>query len=126
MTHILEWETRGVYWKYSGIVSGQEIVESSTAIYGDPRFDTLKYKLVDFLDVETIKMDNDEVALIAHQHRAAEKSNPRIKNAIVIKSNTDLTDRFVAFFSKSSWQVQVFQNLDEANIWLARIPAPIS
>jgi len=126
MAHILEWETKGVYWKYSGIVSGKEIVESSTAIYGDPRFDTLKYKLVDFLDVETIKMDNDEVALIAHQHRAAEKSNPRIKNAIVIKSNSDLTDRFVAFFSKSSWQVQVFQNLDEANTWLARMPAPIS
>ena len=120
MTYILDWENKGVYWKYSGHISGQEIVEGSTAIYGDPRFDTLRYKLVDFLDIETIDIDKNEVALIAHQHRAAERSNPYIKNAIVIKSKTELTDSFVAFFSDSSWEVKVFQNLDEANRWLDR------
>lgn len=66
MTYILDWENKGVYWKYSGHVSGQEIVVGSTAIYGHPRFDTSKYKLVDFLDIETIEIDRNEVALIAH------------------------------------------------------------
>ena len=120
MAYKLDWEHDGVYWKYHGKVSGKEIIEASTAIYGDPRFDTLKYKLVDFLGVESVKMDEDEVALIAYQHRAAEKSNPYIKNAIVIKSGSKLADMFAAFFRDSSWDVQVFQNLDEANNWLGR------
>lgn len=120
MTHKLNWESDGIYWEYYGKVSGKEIVEASTAIYGDERFDTLKYKLVNFLGVESIEMDEEEVALIAHQHRAAERSNPYLKNAIVIKPGNKLADMFAAFFTDSSWDVQVFQDLDEANHWLGR------
>lgn len=121
MPYKLDWEHDGIYWKYYGKVSGKEIIEASTAIYGDPRFDTIKYKLVDFLDAETINMDKDEVALIAYQHRSAERANPYVKNAIVIKpSGRELANNFAAFFSNSYWDVQIFQNLDEANNWLGR------
>ena len=121
MAYKLDWERDGVYWEYTGKVSGKEIVEASTTIYGDERFDTLKYKLVNFLGVESIEMDEAEVALIAHQHRAAERSNPNIKNAIVIKKpNSKLANMFAAFFTDSFWEVQVFQDLDEANNWLGR------
>ena len=124
MPYKLDWEHDGIYWKYSGSVSGKEIIEASTAIYGDPRFDDLKYKLVDFLDVETISMDKDEVALIAYQHRSAERSNPYVKNAIVVKSSgSELANNFASFFSDSHWDVQIFQNLDEANNWLGRKPS---
>ena len=49
MPHELIWETEGVYWNYSGEVAGQEIIDASTKIYGDSRFDNVKYKLVNFL-----------------------------------------------------------------------------
>ena len=120
MTHKLIWEHDGIYWEYYGKVSGKEIIEASTSIYGDERFDTLKYKLVNFLGVESIEMNDDEVALIAHQHRTAERSNPNIKSAIVIKSGREIADKFAAFFTDSFWQVQVFQDLNEANNWLGR------
>lgn len=123
MSYKLNWERDGVCWEYYGDVSGAEIIEASTAIYGDPRFDTLKYKLVDFLGVEAIKIDKDEVALIAHQHRSAERSNPYIKNAIVIKpAGSELANNFAAFFKTSYWKVKVFHDLDEANNWLGRKP----
>ena len=119
--HRLDWEKDGVYWKYYGNVSGKEIVNASTAIYGDSRFDTLRYKLVDFLAVDEINMDEEEVALIAYQHRAAERSNPNIKNAIVINSDNKLVNMFASFFSDSLWEMQVFNNLDDANNWLGRV-----
>ena len=81
----LTWETNGVYWKSSAKVTGDEIVNASTSIYGDDRFDTLKYKLVDFIDVESFDIDDDQLALIAYQHQAAERSNPYVKNAILLK-----------------------------------------
>ena len=117
-----EWEDNGAYWKYHGNVSGREIINASKVIYGDPRFDDLKYKLVDFLDVDTINMDENEVTEIACQHRAAEKSNSNIKNAIVARlgSVTELANKFAALFSDSCWEVQVFQDRDKANKWLAR------
>ena len=73
MAYELSWEVNGVYWKYSGKVTGSEIVEASTLIYDDERFDILKYKLVDFLDVESIEIEKEELRLIAYQHLVAEQ-----------------------------------------------------
>jgi hypothetical protein len=120
MAYELVWETNGVYWKYSGKVAGSEIVDASTSIYGDARFSTLKYKFVDFFDVETIEIDKSHLALIAYQHLAAERANPYLKNAILIKSGQKMAHEFAAFFSKSSWEVRVFKDLDEANKWVGR------
>ena len=117
----LTWEQHGVYWKYCGKISGQEIIDSTIVIYGDSRFDDLKYKLIDFLDAEIIEISNDELTLLAYQHKAAEKSNPNIKNAIVVRPEFDeLAKKFVAFFDDSSWLAQVFHDREEANNWLAR------
>ena len=124
MSSKLLWEPMGVYWKYYGKVSGKEIIDASTSIYGDPRFDNLKYKLVDFLDIEAIDMDEYEVAQIAYQHKAAEISNQNIKNAIVVRSDSrELADKFCSFFDDSNWKVRVFQDMDEANVWLGRVPS---
>jgi len=121
MSHELAWEAGGVYWKYSGEVSGKEIIDASAAIYGDPRFDDLEYKLVDFSHVQVINMTEDEVARIAYQHKAAELTNPYIKNAIIMTLAVDLANKFASFFEDSCWEVQVFDNIESANKWLGRV-----
>ena len=120
MAHSLIWEDTGVYWKYSGQVSGEEIVDASSQVYGDERFDDLKYKLVDFLDAECIEIRVDQVALVAYQHRAAEMSNSSIQTAIVAKPEFEQANTFALFFEDSNWDVKVFNNMDDANCWLNR------
>lgn len=122
MAYQTVWEENGVYWKYNGKITGDEIVEASTSIYGDPRFSTIKYKFVDFLDVESIAINDDQLALIAYQHLATERANPYLKNAILAKSNDqlNLAYEFAAFFDKSSWEVKIFTDSDEANKWVGR------
>jgi hypothetical protein len=121
MPYKLVWEEKGIYWKYFGKISGDEVVEASTAIYSDPRFDTLKYKLVDFLGVDEFDINREQVALIAYQHRSAQRANPYIKNAIVVNpQGTELANNFADFFENSFWEVRVFQDLDEANTWAGR------
>jgi hypothetical protein len=123
MAYELVWEDNGVYWKYSGNVTGNEIIDASTSIYGDARFITLKYKFVDFFDVENFEMDQSQLALIAYQHLAAERANPYLKNAILIKPDykmTQMAHKFAAFFGKSSWEVKVFTDQEAANKWAGR------
>ena len=120
MAYELAWEDNGVYWKYSGKVAGNEIVDASTSIYGDPRFITLKYKFVDFLHAESVEIDNNQIALIAYQHLAAERANPYLKNAILIRHGHKMAYKFADFFKNSSWEVKVFTDLDEANKWVGR------
>ena len=120
MAYELEWEENGVYWKYSGKVTGSEIIEASTSIYGDERFIDLKYKFVDFFDVESVAINKDQLALIAYQHLAAERANPYMKTAILTREDQEAAHRFAAFFDKSSWEVRVFTDRDEANRWVGR------
>ena len=120
MAYQLTWEPNGVYWKYTGNVTGEEIVEASTTIYSDPRFDNLRYKLVDFLDAENISIDKDDVELISYQHIAAARYNPRIKTAIVSKTYSYLLQLFVENLRISEWEVEVFHHLDNANKWIDR------
>ena len=120
MAYDLIWEKSGVYWKYNGKIVGDEIVEASTSIYGDPRFVTLKYKFVDFLDVDSVEIDKNQLALIAYQHLAAERANPYLKNAILIRTGQELAHQFAEFFKKSSWEVKVFTDPAEANKWVGR------
>lgn len=118
MPYTLEWEPRGVYWEYSGDVSGAEIIEASTAIYGDPRFDDLKYKLVNFLNISNLDVRKMDVEIIASQHKAASLSNPHIKTAIVISEPAPLLGVFIAQLSKSPWEVKAFESLAEARAWV--------
>lgn len=120
MSYQLDWEPRGVFWRYSGDITGAEIIEASSLIYGDSRFDNLKYKLVDFLDITSIQMSTDELALVAFQHRAAEMSNQYIRTAILMGPDNDLAEQFAAFFIDSSWEVKEFKERDAANLWLGR------
>lgn len=120
MAYELTWEDNGVYWKYTGKVTGQELIEASTSIYGDERFVDLKYKFVDFYDVDAVEINKDELALIAYQHLAAERANPYLKNVILVRSDDALAHEFAAFFARSSWEVKVFTDPKEANKWVQR------
>jgi hypothetical protein len=115
----IEWEDNGVYWKYYGDVSGREIIKVSQLIYGDPRFAKIKYKLVDFLDIDSISLSKDETSNIVSLHKAAALSNGNIENAVVTSSNGELANKFAFFFSSLCWEFFVFQDRQKGNDWLA-------
>lgn len=119
----MTWEPDGLYWEYDGKISGLEVFKASMLAYGDMRFEELNYKLVNFLDIESIDMNENEAIAIASRHKAAETDNSYIKNAIVVSSKTnELANKFAACFSGSHWDVRVFDELDAANEWLDRKP----
>ena len=120
MPHKLEWEKDGVYWKYSGDVSGKEVIAACASIYGDSRFDALNYKMVDFTDASSISMTDDDLMKIAFQDKAAELTNPHIKSAIIMTLETHLGEKFASYFADSGWEVEVFQDIVAATNWLGR------
>lgn len=120
MPHTLDWEKRGAYWKYSGVVTGEEVMSACASIYGDPRFDSLDYKIVDFLGVESLQMNEDDLLKIAYQDKAAELTNPRIQSAIVMTLGVELGKKFASYFDDSGWDVEVFADIQSARQWLGQ------
>lgn len=119
MAYATEWEKHGVLWRYWGIVTGNELIKSNLDIYGDERFDAMKYQIVDLSKVSTFNVTRDEMLKVAAYDRAAALSNPRVRVAVItdltaIKSLTRLYD---AENIKSPWETEIFTDIEDARIW---------
>ena len=51
MSHTNIWEPGGLYRKFSGVLSGLEILESNFEIHTDPNFGHIDYVINDFTEV---------------------------------------------------------------------------
>ena len=120
MPHSISWEENGSRTVFRGHVTGEEIARSSVEIRGNPRFDSMRYQIVDFSNIEGIEITLDEVREIAALDAAAAATNPRMKVAIISDSETVDTGAaaYKADNAESPWETEIFRTLDEARRWV--------
>ena len=125
MSYTTEWEPHGVLWRYWDMVNGRELIDSNLEIYGDERFDTMKYQIVDLTKVTAFKVTRDEMLKMAAYDRAAALSNPFVKVAVVaqITAIKSLTALYDAENIKSPWETQLFDTVDQARAWVNPVTA---
>jgi len=121
MAFINNWEAKGVYKVFSGDVTGQEVLDSVIEIEEDRRFDQIQYVLNDFLAVNGVQASERDIALVAAIDRAASKSNPDIKIAVVATQQKiiELAQHYSRLIEDSPFQTQLFASVEDARNWLA-------
>lgn len=118
MPHSTTWDRNGVSWKYWGVVSGEELLESNQEIYGDPRFDEMLYQVVDLSEVERFDVDEEDMMIVAANDKAAARSNPNVRIAIVASDATILQlSRIYGAATAATWKQRVFESVAEAQSW---------
>ncbi len=121
MPYTTTWQAQGIVWTYSGILTGEELLNSNLEIFGDERFDDLRYQIVNLTSVEEVKVTENHMRKIAYLDMAASYTNPRIKVAVV---TTDLEGQFLSNTydkytdGKSPWVTEVFATMEEAMEWV--------
>ncbi len=120
MSYQIEWNANTVIWTYTGRLTGEELLQSNMEIYGDERFDNLRYQIVDLRAVEAFVVDDHHMRKIAHLDRAAAYTNPKIRVAVVTRDQTgeSMTDTYIAQSPESHWPTQTFYDFDEAARWV--------
>ena len=83
MSYQTSWQGSDVQIIFEGTVVIDDIREADNLLYGDPRFDTMKYQLFDFFNVEKFDVSKKEVEVIAALDSASSVWNNNIKVAIV-------------------------------------------
>ena len=119
MPYVISWNKKEVYCKFTGELTGQELIDCNLAMYGNPNFDVVHMQIFDMLEVTQVAFTADDVKKVAAFDRAAAKMNPRMKCALVS------TDQIAQNLSKiyqneilsSSWEGKSFQTLKEAREW---------
>lgn len=114
------WETRGAYKRFHGHVTDRELIDSVLTIEGDPRFDTMRYTINDFLDVTSFSVLDQTVRIVSAIDGAAALTNPDIRIAVVA---TDIQIKALAELYANSpltaYPTQIFADIVGARAWLA-------
>ncbi len=120
MPYQIIWSERGVEWIYSGVLTGEEIIQSNEAIYGDPRFDDLRYQIVDFTNVVKFEVSEQDMKRMAYYDRVAVRSNPRIRLAVIAPEavGRSIAETYNQHNKESGWEQRIFETRAEAEAWL--------
>lgn len=119
------WKNKLVLWKFSGIVTDSDLLQSNLEVYGDSRFDDIRYQILDLLDVASVEVGDPNLAVrtirrVAELDKAAAKTNPSIKVATVahIEVLATLANLYESEIADSPWESEVFTSMDDAKKWL--------
>lgn len=126
MPYTTTWLPHGIAWTYSGVLTGNELLHSNFEIFGDERFDDIRYQIVDLTAVERMEVTDKHMRKIAHLDMAAARSNPRIRVAVVTESDMGIgiTETYsTQTAEKTPWITKVFRTRAAAEAWVNETPA---
>ena len=125
MAYQIEWNESGVFGTFAGIVTAQDIFAFNDDIYGDIRFDSMHFQLIDLLAIEDFTVSEMDMKRIAATDAAASrwsayKRRVRVAVATTHPKAIRMTQLYAAsLMSYSCWEAQVFDDIEKARNWVA-------
>jgi hypothetical protein len=122
MPYRVRWEGHGVYRRFYGTVSAQDVRNACDEIASDPRYDDIRYVLSDFLEASPALSEHEARAL-AQLERVRFFDNPDVVNA-VIATNPRLFGciPYLETADRSPCPIATFSAVSDARNWIAANP----
>lgn len=119
MPYAIKWTDTGVIWTYTGVLTGQELIESNLAIYSDARFEALQFQIVDLRAVTEFKVLQSHMEKIAELDVTASALNSGIRVAVVTNEVTGkhMDRTYSENTPESHWETKVFNEYVSAYNW---------
>lgn len=114
------WKNNELLWELSGDISAEHFHQINSDHQGDPRWDALRYLIVDLREVTSIDLPEEELILIQAMDKAAAQSNPYLKISSI--ANTSETRKLADFYGTDTpWEHEVFETVEEGRSWLKNL-----
>lgn len=120
MPYSITWKDDGIVWTFHGVLTGGDAIQANLDIYGDPRFDELRYQIVDMSGVEAFAIATEDLETAAAMDDAATRSNPRLVVAVIATTREalEVAETYRAAMCSTSWQISIFSSMAGAEKWL--------
>jgi len=116
MPYTTTWTQDGIIWTYTSHLTGEELLQSNMDIYGDERFESLRYQIVDLSAVEEISVTATIMRKLAHLDMAAAHTNPHIRVAVIC--GEQLNSIYTEHANKAHWTTLDFDDMEAALAWV--------
>ncbi len=118
----LVWESKRLLCvRYSGTVTGDEILTSQKLMTGDERFYDIRELILDGFSISKNLITDKDIEVFTAMAIGQSKSNPYIKNAVVLNPTEELS-ALAAYYqllgNSTGWEIKLFKTETEARNWL--------
>ena len=119
MSYNLNWIKNDVVITFEDDVNFEDITQANQIIYGSPKFDNMRYQIVDFQKVNHVSISEDELDVIGTLERSATIWNNEVKIACVTTNNyiKELFSEYAKAMQSTNWQCEIFDNYSDAEKW---------
>jgi len=121
MKYTFTWETRGVYIRFFGEITIDDILEAKAEFHGNEGFEKQEYSVWDFSKSDPLTNKSDKFPLLIAYHLGASFTLPFHQLALVTQNNKikSFCDRFITEIKEngSSWDICLFNSETEAMDW---------
>jgi len=119
MSHSITWENEGVYRRFKGLVTGEEILESNFTLQSDARFTDIDYVINDFTDVSESTVTVADTNAYAITDEIASNKKPTLNIAIVVtrKELFDMADTYCDLMKTMKFDAKIFKTTEQARRW---------
>ena len=106
------WKEEGVILDFYNIITGKEVLQAFTSIYGDIRFEIIKYKIVNFINVKINLLSLQYAIMLGVLDQNASIWNPRLFVAIITHDeyNTFLMKEYLKQLESTEWLYRIFNH----------------
>ena len=122
MPHTITWESEGLYRKFIGEISGDEILESNFELHIDPNFQNIKYIINDFMEVTGHSVEVVHTKAYALTDDIISNTKGRLKIALVVTQDPliALANSYREQMIGKLFECEIFHSIEDARKWVKR------
>ena len=122
MYHKVNWEDKGVYIQFKGVIDLTQFISASHEIESDKRFKDIQYVINDFLNVDQFLVTEKEAELFSVREKSRKLSHVIIKMAFITTKPEikQLCEIYIenAKLIKIPWEYNIFSSIEEMREWI--------
>jgi len=116
------WEQNGLLRKFTGVISGEEILESNFALHEDPRFSDIKYIINDFSEIAGHSIEEAHTKIYAYTDEIISNSKRRLKIALVVSQSEyiPIAESYRELMDGKLFECEIVNVIDDARLWIGQ------
>lgn len=120
MNYKFDWDRENALVTFNGPLTYDDIRFADRDLFGDPRFDHMKFIVYDFLAADELIITDHDLVVTAAINKSASYWNKELKMALVSDKQQilDSIQRFIDLMKGSNWKIRSFTTLEEAFEWV--------
>lgn len=121
MPHTITWEPDGIYRKFTGKISGDEILESNYELHKNPDFKNIKFIINDFTEISghSIEISYTNSYAISDDVISVIKGGLKIALVAIHDEHVELANNYRNQMEGKRFECGIFKRIKDARKWVS-------